>query len=387
MPTIQSFTLHALELPFRKPFKHAAMERWTSDSILLQCILSDGSIGYGECLPRDYVTGESRDGTYDLLALDLLPRLIGLEIPSWQELIEFLTDCNGQSPEGWTDRGQPQTAAWAAIDLALLDAFGRSFKRSVQLGPKRSLPKSFRYSMVFSAASGWAFAKKLFLVRLYGFRQVKLKVSAEHAVEMVKTARKVLGSSIEIRVDANMAWDLPTALELMPKLADYGVRSFEQPLVPGDIDGLARLVRDTGLEVMVDESLNDAASLEALIQANACTSLNVRISKCGGLVAAYNRCQRGLAEGLIIQIGCQVGESSLLSSAQLALIAEMGESVQYGEGCFGHHLLKADLMQPLLQFSYGGRPPSRPDGPGFGMTIDPAILSASVTRSVNIERT
>ena len=107
MATIQSFTLHTLELPFRKPFKHAAMERWTSDSLLLKCVLSDGSIGYGECLPRDYVTGESLDDTFDLLALDLLPRLIGLEIPNWQELIEFLTDCNGQSPEGWTDRGQP----------------------------------------------------------------------------------------------------------------------------------------------------------------------------------------------------------------------------------------------------------------------------------------
>lgn len=201
---------------------------------------------------------------------------------------------------------------------------------------------------------------------------------------MVRTARKVLGPGCDIRVDVNMAWDVPTALDLMPRLAEYGVRSFEQPLIPDDIEGLAKLVRDTGLEVMVDESLNDAKSLEDLLLAKACTSLNVRISKCGGLMAAYDRCRRGLEKGLVIQIGCQVGESSLLSAAQLALIAAVGEKVRYGEGCFGKLLLKHEPVKPLMQFSFGGRPPSRPTGFGFGVEIDLHALIQWVKRSVVI---
>jgi muconate cycloisomerase len=384
MPTVKSFTLHALELPFRKPFKHAAKERWTSDSILLKCELDDGSIGYGECLPRDYVSGESRDDAYVLLEHCFLPRLIGQEFTTWQELVDFLTDCNGRAPVGWTELSKPQTAAWAAVDLALLDAFGHAFKQPAQLSSQAQLPKAFRYSVVFSAAEGWSYLKTLLMARLYGFRQVKLKIGAEGSVDMVHTARKVLGSGCDIRVDANMAWDVNNALDMMPRLAEYGVRSFEQPLMPNDINGLAQLVRDTGLEVMVDESLNDANSLETLIRAKACTSLNVRISKCGGLVAAYDRCRRGLEEGLIIQVGCQVGESSLLSAAQLALIARVGERVRFGEGCFGHHLLKADPVQPLLQFTYGGRPPTRPAGPGFGVEVNRHVLSQWVKRSVLI---
>lgn len=384
MPAIKSFTLHALELPFRKPFKHAAKERWTSDSILLLCELDDGSVGFGECLPRDYVSGESRDDAYALMEHCFLPRLIGQEFTSWQELLDFLTACNGRAPAGWTEPGKPQTAAWAAVDLALLDAFGHSFKQPAQLSGQTHFPNAFRYSVVFSTAEGWSYLKTLLKVRLYGFRQVKLKIGAEGAVDMVRTARKVLGAGCDIRIDANMAWDVGSALDMMPRLAEYGVRSFEQPLVPDDIDGLAQLVRDTGLEVMVDESLNDADSLETLIRTKACTSLNVRISKCGGLVAAYDRCRRGLEEGLIIQVGCQVGESSLLSAAQLALIARVGEKVRFGEGCFGHHLLKEDPVKPLLQFGYGGRPPTRTVDKGFGVEVDQNVLSQWVERCVLI---
>lgn len=87
---------------------------------------------------------------------------------------------------------------------------------------------------------------------------------------------------------------------------------------------------------------------------------------------------------MIIQVGCQVGESSLLSAAQLALIARVGEKVRFGEGCFGHHLLKEDPVKPLLQFGYGGRPPTRTVDKGFGVEVDQNVLSQWVERSVLI---
>ena len=50
-------------------------------------------------------------------------------------------------------------------------------------------------------------------------------------------------------------------------------------------------------------------------------------------MAALQRCRRASQAGLDIQIGCQVGESSLLSAAHLALLAQVPE-VRYAEGCF-----------------------------------------------------
>ena len=183
-----------------------------------------------------------------------------------------------------------------------------------------------------------------------------------------------MGRRCDLRVDANMAWDVPQAITSMRQLARCGIQSFEQPLAADDIDGLATLVRETGLGVMVDESLNDADSLENLIARRACTAINARISKCGGLVATYNRCRRALEAGMTVQVGAQVGESSLLSAAQLILIAAV-RKVTYGEGCFGRYLLKEDPFTPLVQFGRGGRPPELPTGPGLGVRIQEDILA------------
>ncbi len=377
------FEVLALELPFRKPFSHAAAVRHTSNSLMLKCVTDTGRVGFGECLPRDYVSGETRDGVFELLSDGILPRLVGREFPSWEHLWGFLAECNGEAPGGWVEPGRPQTAAWAAVDLALLDAFGREFRRSVAVGEGGGLPPGFRYSVVFSAAPGLKFLKTALLVRLLGFRHVKLKVERDGSEQLVRTARRVLGPRCSIRADANMAWTVDEALEIMPRLARWGVRCFEQPVAAEDLDGLARLVRETGLDVMVDESLTDAASLEAVIARGACTAVNVRISKCGGLVAAYDRCQRALEAGLVVQVGCQVGETSLLSAAQLRLIAGVGRVV-YGEGCFGRHLLREDPVVPLLQFGRGGSPPAVPAGDGLGVVVDEGRLAPYVVRRTSV---
>jgi hypothetical protein len=79
----------------------------------------------------------------------------------------------------------------------------------------------------------------------------------------------------------------------------------------------------------------------------------------------------------VLQVGCQVGESSLLSAAQLTLLsalAPLTPGVRYAEGCFGRHLLREDPAAPLVQFRYGGRAPRRPPGAGLGVGVDQAML-------------
>ena len=167
------------------------------------------------------------------------------------------------------------------------------------------------------------------------------------------------------------------ALSVIGQLRSVGIRSFEQPIAAGDLAGLARLVAESSAGIVADEGLTDRESLRALITHQACTGANVRISKCGGLVGAYARCREALDAGLMLQVGCQVGESSLLSAAHLTLLsalAPLTPGVRFAEGCFGRHLLREDPVAPLVQFRYGGRPPPRPPGPGLGVHVDLAAL-------------
>jgi muconate cycloisomerase len=142
-------------------------------------------------------------------------------------------------------------------------------------------------------------------------------------------------------------------------------------------------VADTGLQVMADESMTDRQSLERLIAAKACTAVNVRISKCGGLRAARKRCREILNAGLVLQIGCQVGESSLLSAVNMLLLSEVAP-VKYAEGCYGLHLLKLDPVKPVLQFGQGGKIPGVPKGNGFGVLVDETILKGLAVRQLTV---
>lgn len=387
MFSVSSFDLYAVDLPFRLAFKHAAAERSSSYSLFLKCTLDNGVSGFGECLPRDYVTGESRAGAFAMLEEQILPRLAGRGFASLDELTAFLDECDGKAPGDWVPPERPQTAAWSAVDLALLDSFGKAF-RQVAFAPGAMWPAHLRYSGALSSHHGWELFKSAFKQRLFGLRAAKLKVDEGTDEAVLRTARRGLGRRCDLRVDANMAWDADQALETMTVMARHGVRSFEQPLPADDLPGLARVVAESGLGVMADESLNDAPSLERLIEARACTAVNVRVSKCGGLVASAARCRRALDAGLTVQVGCQVGESSLLSSAHLALVASV-QQVTFAEGCFGERLLHEDPGSPLLQFSRGGIAPDRPAGAGLGIDIDESIIerycvkTASVTRGSN----
>jgi L-alanine-DL-glutamate epimerase-like enolase superfamily enzyme len=382
MPTVTEFHLFAVDLPFKVTVRHAAAARTTSESLFLRARLDDGTEGWGECLPRAYVSGEGRDQAFALLRDTILPALVGRSFPSLREAVSFLEKCDGKAPPEWVRPETPQTSAWCSVDLALLDAFGRAAGEPARPGPVAGPAppdalRRYRYSGVVSAGHGWRYAVSLLKMRAFRFPHVKLKVEHDGSLPTARTARRLLGRRVDLRVDANMAWDAEQALEVIGQLQAVGIRSFEQPVASGDLDGLARLVRESSAGIVVDEGLTDRDSLQRFIARRACTGANVRISKCGGLVAAHARCREALDAGLMLQVGCQVGESSLLSAAHLTLLqalAPLTPGVRYAEGCFGRHLLREDPASPLVQFGYGGRPPRRPPGAGLGVQVDPVLL-------------
>jgi muconate cycloisomerase len=379
MPTVTELQLFAVDLPFKVAFRHAAAARTTSESLFLRVGLDSGAEGWGESLPRAYVSGESREGAFALLRNSILPGLLGRTFQSLPDLVSFLEKCDGKAPTDWVAPEVAQTSAWGSVDLALLDAFGRAFGEPVSLGgqPSGGALKRYRYSGVVSAGRGWPYAVSLLKMRAFRFPHVKLKVEHDGTLPAARTARRLLGRRADLRVDANMAWNVEQALEAISQLRSVGIRSFEQPIAADDLAGLARLVAETSAQIVVDEGLTDRDSLQRFISQRACTGANVRISKCGGLVGANARCREALDAGLMLQVGCQVGESSLLSAAHLTLLqalAPLTPGVRYAEGCFGRHLLREDPGSPLVQFGYGGRPPRRPAGPGLGVQVDQAML-------------
>src|SRR5215204_6554529 len=198
MPTLTQLDLFAVDLPFKVAFKHAAAARTTSDSLFLRARLDNGTEGWGESLPRAYVSGESREQAFALLRDTILPALAGRSFRSLAEAVSFLEKCDGKAPPEWVSPQTPQTSAWCSVDLALLDAFGTASGEPARPGPAAGPAppdalRRYRYSGVVSADHGWRYAVSLLKMRAFRFPHVKLKVEHDGAEQAARTARRLLG--------------------------------------------------------------------------------------------------------------------------------------------------------------------------------------------------
>jgi o-succinylbenzoate synthase len=92
-----------------------------------------------------------------------------------------------------------------------------------------------------------------------GFRCIKMKIGAidfETELDLIKHIRKeYTPDDIELRVDANGAFEPKHALEKLNRLAEYQLHSIEQPIKQGQIDDMAGLCAQTPLPIALDEEL------------------------------------------------------------------------------------------------------------------------------------
>src|ERR1700752_2765395 len=72
-----------VRIPLKRKLAHASHVRTETDNVVVRCVLSDGSVGYGEGVPRDYVTGEAIDFALDLLKRSALPKPLTPDCPDF----------------------------------------------------------------------------------------------------------------------------------------------------------------------------------------------------------------------------------------------------------------------------------------------------------------
>ncbi|MEM7477922.1 MAG: o-succinylbenzoate synthase [Planctomycetota bacterium] len=96
-----------------------------------------------------------------------------------------------------------------------------------------------------------------------GCRAAKLKVgrnSASDDIRLVRDVRKLLGSEIQLRLDANQAWSYEQAVKFQEEITDFGIEYIEEPLT--DASRLEELFRQTHVPYALDESLLEATALD-----------------------------------------------------------------------------------------------------------------------------
>jgi muconate cycloisomerase len=133
-----------------------------------------------------------------------------------------------------------------------------------------------------------------------------------------------------------------------------GLESIEEPLKDNSPENVISIQEQTGIPVIVDEGLcsyNDGLNL---VNKGFKGIFNIRLSKCGGVAQALKLIHLASEHGIRCQLGCQVGESAILSALGRHF-AVVHPSLLYLEGSYGTHILKEDISAEDIRFSYRGR--------------------------------
>jgi L-alanine-DL-glutamate epimerase-like enolase superfamily enzyme len=383
---VVELTAQHIRIPLRKPIRHASHVRTETDSILVRCMLDDGTVGYGEGLPRDYVTGETIDSSLELLARADLKAQLG---PCRDFAVAVSQAEQLQLPAvPGDDRGCNGNAARCAVELALLDAAGRHFGQPLGqvvalLAPELYAPQPWvRYSGIITSTRGIKLRLLSWMFWVYGFRQLKVKVGIEGQddAQRLRVIRGRVGRKVDLRVDANEAWTAAAAAQRIRELEPAGITSVEQPVRHEEAHTLRELRAQVRVPIMLDESLCGMIDARRAISDGLCDLFNLRLSKCGGFIPSLRLAQLAGKSGLGCQLGCQVGETAVLSAAGRHFAANVG-GLRYLEGSYDRHLVREALATEDLTFGRGGWARALP-GPGLGITLDPAAVARVTQRTV-----
>jgi L-Ala-D/L-Glu epimerase len=379
---IQELVAYHVRIPLRSKVKHASHTRTDTDSILVRCRLNDGTEGWGEGLPREYVTGETIETVLEQFRSADFRRQIGAsftDVPGALALCDEIRIVE-EPPRG--KRDSFGNSLRCAVEIALLDAATRACQRPLsdvtslisEAAGIRARAERVQYSAVITSLGALGEVIRALKVKLYAFCQGKMKVGVAGVDDRtaVQRIRRILGGRFDLRIDANEAWRCQDLESRVAPLLPLGISSLEQPVPHADVDGLAPLRGRLGVPLMLDESLCSLTDAERAVARGTCDLFNIRLSKCGGFVPSLRIAALAHQAGLGYQLGCQVGETGILSAAGRHFATSVA-GIRYLEGSFDRFLVTERLTVDDLTFRRGGWAPAL-RGPGLGVEIDRLAL-------------
>ena len=119
-----------------------------------------------------------------------------------------------------------------------------------------------------------------------GFRAIKMKVGRKNLfedVERVRAMREHLGQNFPLMADANMKWTIDGAIRAARMLQPFDLTWLEEPTIPDDPAGHARILREGGLPIAAGENLRSLWEFKLLVAGGGVSYPEPDVTNCGGV--------------------------------------------------------------------------------------------------------
>jgi L-alanine-DL-glutamate epimerase-like enolase superfamily enzyme len=306
-----------------KPFSYFLATLKYLPYAMIKIDTDNGIMGYGEASFGWDTTGEMQDGGMEIFNSIIKPILKNKKIGSMVDVKNVLVEVNKYI--------YGNTALKAGLEFALLDALGKFKNKPV-------------YALFSGIKKDYIVPQKVFSFEENNFEKLKREIDGlkkqgvlhfkfkaggniDYLVEIFNKFSKI-DSEYSFIIDVNQGWEnSEKAVGMIKKLEKFNIAWIEQPIYHADFEGMAEIRRQTKIPIMADESCHDILDLENLYLRKSIDMINIKLTKCGGIIEAKKMIDFCDKHGLKYMLGDML-QSSLGTAANLHT-ATLGNFISY----------------------------------------------------------
>lgn len=208
--------------------------------------------------------------------------------------------------------------------------------------------------------------------------KIKIGRNPKQDAERCALARRIIGRDAVLTVDGNGNYTADGVLESMRRIADQDIHWYEEPVAPQDWGGYAQLRDRAPIPVATGEAHYALFDHRRIIDGRLAAVLQPDLTLCGGFEVARTIGSLVCAEHLRISPHCWgtgIGLAAALHFMAAQPAYPAGEHIPLPamlEYDTGDNALRDGLFTEPLHYANGAL--RVPQGPGLGITLDPAAL-------------
>lgn len=270
------------------------------DALIVKISTNAGIVGYGEVDSHPLAVKGCIEGPFSHTATTGLAHVLVGEDPF---RTEYLWNKMYRA-NIYSGRRGIAIHAMSGIDLALWDIKGKALGLPVWRLLGGGFSRSLRpYASSLFGATPTETGERARRFAGQGFTAVKfgwdpMGKDARTDVALVSEARAGLGPDLDLMIDAGLVYDAKTAIQRARAFEEFNPFWFEEPLLPDDYEGYAKLSAATSLRIAAGEQESERKSFLQLMDVGKIDVVQVDLTRCGGFTEAMKIASLAADRGL-----------------------------------------------------------------------------------------
>lgn len=266
-------------LPLTHPMTDASHGVMTHFEVIMVKLQTDsGQTGHG----YTYTIGCGGAAIQSLIERDLNSILLGADANGIEQIWDRMW-----KQLHYVGRGGLVSFAMSAVDIALWDLKGKRANLPLWklLGGFAGEARAYAGGIDLQLDPDELVEQTRCNLR-QGFRAIKIKVGRDKLSEdvaRVRAVRQCIGPDTPLMVDANMRYSVAGAISAARKFRDFDVYWFEEPTIPDDYKGMARIATEGGLPIASGENLHTIYEFRHTLEAAKTAFPQPDVSNIGGI--------------------------------------------------------------------------------------------------------